>query len=56
MEDYCTPDQRITEILPPRDALCHQRAAVDRRSRQPEGGIMHPEGGIISVSLREGVQ
>ena len=56
MGDYCTPDRGITEIMPPRDALCRQRAAVDRRSRQPEGGIMHPEGGIISVSLREGVQ
>ena len=56
MGDYCIPDQGITEIMPPRNALCCQRAAVDRRSRQPEGGIMHPEGGIISVSLREGVQ
>ena len=54
--DYCTPNQGITEIMPPRDAFCHQRAAIDRRSRQPEGGIMHPKGGIISVSLREGVQ
>ena len=54
--DYCTPNQGITEIMPLRDALCRQRAAVDRRSRQPEGGIMHTEGGILSVSLREGVQ
>ena len=31
MGDYCTPDRGITEIMPPRDALCRQRAAVDRR-------------------------
>ena len=24
-----------------------QRAAIDRRLRQPEGGIMQPEGGIM---------
>ena len=30
-----------------RGALACLRDAVDRRSRQPEGRIMHPKGGIM---------
>ena len=45
MEHNHMAGRGIMAIMPA--ASCCLRAAVDRRSRQPEGRMMHPEGGIM---------
>ena len=36
----------------PESASCRQRAAIDRRSRQPEGGMRRSRAGIFSRGPR----